>query len=337
MAKTATRSWRSALVAAAFALLLPAAAASAYPWPLAPFHQPHPVRGNFGDPRTVFFHGALNPEGLAGDGKFSFHNGVDIAAAGGTPVYPVESGVTTAVTTTTVGVRAAGDRIFTYVHIFPLVLSGQHVVAQKTALGVVMPSAGHVHLTEIRNGRLQNPLAPGHLTPYSDTTQPRITDIALRSATNTSIPPDDVRGPVSVVAAALDTPELPLPGSWAGVPVTPAALQWWVTSFSGRTVVPRKTPVDFRTTLPGNGSFWRVYARGTFQNHPRFGNRQYEDTPGRYEFRLTPSPFDTRRLPNGVYAVHVRALDTRGNTGGRTLAFTVCNTPGPVCTPARAP
>src|SRR5580765_9033737 len=71
--------------------LFGAVSASAYPWPIKPFHQQHPIRANFGDPRTRFWNTMLT-DGLQGPGLFQFHNGIDIAAPEGTPVYPVRSG-----------------------------------------------------------------------------------------------------------------------------------------------------------------------------------------------------------------------------------------------------
>ena len=56
-----------------------ASGASAYPWPFKPFNKQHPIRGFFGDPRTVFENGVLSG-GFDGPGFFSFHQGVDIAA-----------------------------------------------------------------------------------------------------------------------------------------------------------------------------------------------------------------------------------------------------------------
>src|SRR5262245_47649691 len=59
----------------------------AYSWPVKPFDRPHPIRGGFGDPRTVFG-GALSEETiLDGDGTFSFHQGIDISAPDASPVY----------------------------------------------------------------------------------------------------------------------------------------------------------------------------------------------------------------------------------------------------------
>src|SRR5689334_18861813 len=69
-----------------------------YGWPVKPFDRPHPVRGNFGDPRTIFAGPPTQRTLLGGDGAFQFHDGVDIAAPDGTAVYPVASGTVTFVT-----------------------------------------------------------------------------------------------------------------------------------------------------------------------------------------------------------------------------------------------
>src|SRR5207237_1482099 len=83
----------SRLVLAALVLALAAAGgASAYPWPIKPFNKQHPIRGFFGDPRTVFENGVL-AGGFDGLGFFSFHQGIDISAPDGTPIYPVVSGI----------------------------------------------------------------------------------------------------------------------------------------------------------------------------------------------------------------------------------------------------
>src|SRR6059058_1723826 len=70
---------------------------SSYSWPVKPFDQPHPVRGNFGDPRTIFAGPPTQQTLLGGAGVFQFHDGVDISAADGSAVYPVESGTVTTV------------------------------------------------------------------------------------------------------------------------------------------------------------------------------------------------------------------------------------------------
>ena len=63
-------------------LLAAAGTASAYPWPLKPFDQQHPVRGFFGDPRSVYLNGVLSG-GFDGPSFLSFHQGIDISAPNG--------------------------------------------------------------------------------------------------------------------------------------------------------------------------------------------------------------------------------------------------------------
>src|ERR1051326_8490814 len=149
--------------------------ALSYLCPAKPFDQPHPVRGNFGDPRTVFEPG--------GGGHFSFHNGVDIAAPDGTPVYPVLSGTVAEVRSDEVVVATPIWRRFQYYHLLPIVQLGEEVVQGRTVLGYVKRPFHHVHLSEIDQGIVQNPLAPGHLTPYADTLPPVVSAVSFVGAT----------------------------------------------------------------------------------------------------------------------------------------------------------
>src|SRR5205807_778886 len=82
----------------------------AYSWQVRPFDRPHPVRGNMGDPRTVY-----SVEGAS----FSFHNGVDIYAPDGTPVYPVVSRIADVERRQEVIVRSPDGRSFQYWHLVP--------------------------------------------------------------------------------------------------------------------------------------------------------------------------------------------------------------------------
>jgi hypothetical protein len=92
-----------------------------------------------------------------------------------------------------------------------------------------------------------------------------------------------------------------------------------------------KAAADFRTTVPPNGQFWTVYARGTYQNAPRFGLQQFGGLPGRFLYVLSPT-LDTRTLPNGVALVTVAVKDERGNLGGLSLRIFVYNNPrGAAC------
>src|SRR5262249_35432699 len=149
---------------------------------------------------------------------------------------------------------------------------GTFVHAYKTVLGTI-GSSGHVDLTEVQNGQAVNPLARGHLTPYTDRTHPVVASIRLQSDNAGSVVfPNYVTGSVWLVAQAFDKPSLSVPGNWHGMPVTPARVSWRIQRPGGAVVVPTRVAADFRTNVPGNDAFWSVYARGTFQNMTAFGN-----------------------------------------------------------------
>ena len=317
---------RAALVVAvAAAGLHEAGTALAYGWPVKPFNQQHAIRGSFGDPRTIFKNRA-HDGGLAGPGVFSFHNGIDISVSGQTRVYPVVSGHAFPINTAAVVVRAADGRAFQYFHIRPARRwSGQRVIARRTVLGYVVPRAEHVHFAEIVGGRNTNPLERGHLTPFSDRTRPRVNDIEVRDMRGRPVPSFAVRERISIVADASDEQPLPVPGPWGAMPLAPQALSWSLATADGAIVVRDTITVDFRTRLPRPRSFWRVYARGTYQNMPQVGRRRFYSMPGRFLFRVTPGLFDTRALLDGVYVVTVRARDSRGNVGYLSERIRVCN------------
>ena len=294
-----------------------------YSWPVRPFRTEHPIRAFFGDPRTVF-RSAAN-----GDlGSFSFHNGVDIAAPDGTPVYPVFSGLV---------VKAAPDEIvvaspilqrrFQYWHLVRAVRVGRRVQAYKTVLGTVQPGRGHVHLTEIDNGVVVNPLQPGHLMPYRKVTTPRVMTIYVRTLQGRALDLRQVSNTITIAANAYDTPPLPLPSPWAGVSLTPAILRWRLTDVHGRDVVPVQTPIDFSLTIPPRAEFDSVYDTGTYQNFPAVGDRYFYGARGEYVFNLTTSALNTRALPAGAYTLTVSALDTCGNLGSLTEKLDVARQP----------
>jgi murein DD-endopeptidase MepM/ murein hydrolase activator NlpD len=132
---------RTALAAAAAFTLATAVPelASAYGWPVKPFDRQHPVRGFFGDPRI----------GDA-DHSTSFHFGVDVVAANGTPVYATLSGRASIhpLHHDTVEVSDGRGRVFSYWHVLPSVRTGDHVVAYRTLGGHVRAPWAHVHFSE---------------------------------------------------------------------------------------------------------------------------------------------------------------------------------------------
>ena len=319
-----TRLAAAALTVVALAATLPAAAA-AYSWPIKPFFEPHPIRGDFGDPRTVFIDTA-DTDGLTGPGSFTFHNGVDITAPFGTPVYPVLNGTVKLLSAGTVQVTSRGSRAFQYQHVTPAVKNGQHVVARRTVLGYVEKWAGHVHLSEIRHGALVNPLLKGHLTPYVDTTKPWLRNFGITSL-QTGQPEAlvGVHGSVTLTVEAYDRPELASPSPWSRMPVTPAIVGWRMTTLAGKAVVPGHKIFDVTGGLPAQPTFWSVFARGTYQNNPRFNRQVYSGLPGRYIFNLTPTPIDTHQFPNGLYQITASAYDVRGHRATLTTRIAIRN------------
>lgn len=289
---------------------------SSYQWPLKPFHEQHPVRGYLGDPRTVF--GLEGATDTAPSGSFSFHDGVDIVASPHEAVYPVVSGVVIESRPYTVVVRSSSRRSFQYWHIRPLVQVGAFVTAGRTVLGRVLARWGHVHFMMVADGRVRNPLSPGHLVPYEDSTAPFVRAVAFRTASGQPLRPSRLAGRVSIVALAFDSPALPVVGAWHGALVSPARLSWRLTASSGRPILRERGVFDFRRRLPAEHEFWHVYAHGSYQNFPAVGLHRFRGASGRYLFVLTRRPLQTKRLPAGVYRLTVTASDTCGNRGSLT-------------------
>jgi murein DD-endopeptidase MepM/ murein hydrolase activator NlpD len=271
-----------------------------YGWPVKPFDRQHPVRGNFGDPRTVFTGRRSRSTIDSGAGMFQFHHGVDISAPDGSPVYAVADGTITRTHGDRVTVECANGRAIQYWHItVTAVRVGQHAVAGKTILGHILPKREHVHLTELENGRPVNPLAGGHLRPYRDTTVPKVVRISI--------------GRGGVVAEAIDMPAVPVPGRWHGFPVTPAVITWRIETARGRIILPERVAWDVRRAIPATAAFWLSYARGSHQNWPVFADGKARGMTGCYRFRLTTRAPDVDGLAAGTYALVVRVADTGGN------------------------
>jgi Peptidase family M23 len=298
-----------------------------YSWPVKPFDKQHPVRGVFADPRTSFV-GPPTRAGLNGPGEFSYHQGVDISAPAGTAVYPVRSGVVHLHSKETVVVTSDGGDAFEYWHIVPSVREGQRVTAFESVLGRIRPGEyEHVHLTELDGGRPVNPLAPGHLTPFDDHTAPAVDDATYLDARGRNVLPEFVHGRMQLVVSATDTPAMAVPGRWSGLPVVPARITWRIErAKDGKVVAGEQEAFDARERLP-NAPFWQTYVRGTRQNTANFAGHKMWRQPGVYLFRLTAS-FDSKQLPDDIYALVVTATDTRGNSGTGRFVFTIHNKPG---------
>jgi hypothetical protein len=270
-----------------------------YSWPLQPFDKPHPVRAYFNDPR------------ISGDSK-AFHFGIDISAPNGTAVYAVEGGQVHLEDARAISV-AAGSVDFGYWHVVPAVEHRQ-LVDRHQLLGHIDAPWLHVHFAERRDGSYRNPLRSGALTPWHDSTKPQIDRVTF-SRHGAALATAAVNGAVDVIAEAHDTPPIPVPAPWNGLPVTPARIRWRV--LRGTDVIrPWHTPIDFTGTLFPQSDFSRIYAPGTRQNHA--------GQPGLYRFYLAHT-WSTTVLADGTYHVEVEALDLAGNTGTLRQAFTLAN------------
>jgi Peptidase family M23 len=285
----------------------------AYGWPVKPFDRAHPIRGGFGDPRTVFEGERSQETLLEGDGSFSFHQGIDISAPDGSPVYAVSSGTIVRARGGRVTVECGNGRSFQYWHVDPAARVGQRAVAGKTLLGFVQLKREHVHLTHLENSRAVNPLEPNRLTPYRDRTVPRVLAVTTEQ-----------RGSrLTMTAEAIDMPSLPVTGRWHGFPVTPALVIWRIEDSAGRIVVSTHVARDVRRTVPRNDRFWDTFARGTQQNWPVFEGHKERGMTGCYRFKLTRQAFDARRLGAGKFVLVVTAQDTAGNRGVRRQSFEI--------------
>jgi hypothetical protein len=292
-----------------------------YHWPVKPFDRQHPIRGAFGDPRTDNLYEPFGWTGPNEIGAASFHCGVDIVAAPGTPVYPVVSGWVAKAEPDEIVIDTYDGRAFQYYHLSKsgTVQRGAKVVLDRTVLGWIRHKYGHVHLTEIDNHLVHNPLDYGHLEPYNDSTRPIATGLYLDDGPVPSplaggtIHPGD---PLAV--AAYDPPAMNVPGQWSGLPQAPAMVEWRL--LHAATYTPWHVVVDFRKTEPPPRDFWSVYAPGTYQNHPVFDHHLFQ-SPGRYLFRLN-LPSD---LQPGPYRLQVQVADIRNNSSSTTWTLQVAN------------
>ena len=220
--------WSWGLAGAAAAVVLacsivcspePAAAAvsvqPSYGWPVKPFQRQHPVRGFFGDPRI-----GMTPKGM----ESSFHFGIDISCPNGTAVYATIDGVVRleSFRPEVVAIVGRDDRTeLQYWHIRPAVANGQRVRAYRTVVGRVEAPWEHVHFSEMRDGVYLNPLRPGALGPFVDTTRPWIKQLRAERD-GRPMPVAATHGSVALVVEAYDTTPIAVPGRWGGKPVTPA-------------------------------------------------------------------------------------------------------------------
>ena len=165
-----------ALLIAAAACLAVAPAALSYGWPLKPFHKAHPIRGNFGDPRTIFSD-PFQPSGVLG-GALLVPQWARHLRDPGQAVYPVVSGVARVRDLSAVTVHASGGRASRHAH-HSTVYDGQRVTAYKTVIGHIDAVASHVHLERDRRLDRHQPARHASPPPYADHTKPKVASLLL--------------------------------------------------------------------------------------------------------------------------------------------------------------
>jgi murein DD-endopeptidase MepM/ murein hydrolase activator NlpD len=269
-----------------------------------PFHEPHPIRGTFGDPR---FH-------LDAEGQLSaFHFGVDIAARDGSPVYSVAPGVVVRRHRDSVTIGRTSGRRFGYWHIRPVVKSGRHVRLHQL-VGYVAKGWGHVHFAESFRGSYRNPLRKGALAPFNDHTVPNVVSVQLASG-GSPVNPQRVTGMIDITANVYDLPPLAPPPPWDVARLAPASV-WWDLRDSTGAVLESSLAAYFDFALPSADLYTWIYAPGTYQNKPH--------RPGQYIFWLAHA-LDTANLANGSYTLDVFASDSRHNIGTASIGFTIAH------------
>jgi murein DD-endopeptidase MepM/ murein hydrolase activator NlpD len=260
------------------------------------------VRSFFDDPRAE------------GSGATSFHFGIDISAPDGTAVYAVADGVVRLQPDAVAVVADTGDRTFSYWHVEPTVADLAHVSAGDE-IATIKPGFGHVHFTEIHGGRYVNPLRPGGIAPYVDSTSPTV--VSLFAATGTrKLPLDALHGSLDLLVDTYDTPPAPLPAPpWNLARVAPALIRWRLVP-DGAAGAIWHTAVDFRSYLAPRTKFSSVYAPWTTLNEP--------GRPARLVYYLARR-WDSSRLPDGRYRLQVAVFDSQGNSARAGLWLTVAN------------
>lgn len=262
-------------------------------WPLRPFRRQHALRAGLNERRGA-----------------NFHRGVDIQARDGARVYAVQPGVARVLAARGVDARVQVGR-FIYWHIRPSVRSGQYVVPFRTVVGRVLPTAGHLHLSEVVGGRFLNPLRPGGrvLAPWRDTAAPLIAAPRFRAGGR-------------VLVRAFDPQSFRTRTTYVTPVLAPAALAYRVTGPGGRTVVPLRWALRGSQVLGGRppGRLYTDGARGggwlCFATHPVCRpNWNYRLAGG-----LAPA---LPRLAPGVYRLTAYAWDWAGNVAARDATFAV--------------
>lgn len=207
-----------------------------------------------------------------------------------------------------VAIAGPRGRVFSYWHVVPAVHAGERVVAYRTLIGHIAPTWGHVHFAEFRRGVALNPLRPGALGRYVDTTALVIEGLGVPRAGLAVPPTKPLTGHNALVVAVHDDPQLVLPSPWSTLTAAPALVRWRIDC--GRWA----TALDFRRTVPQPDAYDQVFAYHTHQNRPH--------RRGHYLIYLARD-WDAGSVTSGRHSLQVVALDVRGNRASASISITV--------------
>lgn len=290
-------------------------------WPLKPFNRAHQLRATFGEPRSVRmdrlglkgydWHAylyTLNQVGVPG--PRSIHDGIDIVARQGTPVYSLENGRAILGGN---GKYARWVRVgnYRYDHITQLVKPGQKVVAFKTVIGRIATPDHHLHLTRSYKGRSINQLSHGGFVGFKDTAPPRLKEVSAYAPDGSLLDMNNLRGKVAMTIHMDDL----LSQGGAGVGVYSYGYR---IEAEGGGVVYSATNYRAGEILPAAAADV-LYTPATNRN----------DFDHDFWYRLTlrsPSGdgfLDTDALAPGRYKITVIAKDASGNASSASYPFGV--------------
>ena len=173
-----------------------------------------------------------------------------------------------------------------------------------------------MHFTEIHSGSYVNPLRPGGITPYVDSTSPTV--VTLFAAVGTrKLALDGLAGTVDLLVETYDTPPAPLPAPpWNLTRVAPA-LHPLAARARGRDDGARgaRRSTSARSSRRGR-QFAAVYAPWTTLNRP--------GRPARLVFYLARA-LGLEARARGRYRLQVAVFDSQGNSARAGVWITVAN------------
>jgi hypothetical protein len=271
-------------------------------WPVRPFHRQHGLRAGLNELRLG-----------------SMHVGVDIQARSGTAVYAIQSGSAKVFVDPAQPTESAvqvGN--YQYIHVRPAVGQGQYVVAYSTVIGHIVPRAGHVHLSELRDasggsteGNLLDPLRPGGrvLAPYRDRIGPVLGRPRFRADGRVDI-------------AAYDPQSFVERTNYYTPVLAPAALAYRVRRDGRRT-----RPGPLRWALKGTRVYpfalrHLIYAPGSHGGGWECFAKYAYCTPA-WRYHLAGGLAPVLRLTPGIYTLTAYAWDWAGNASARDARFVV--------------